>query len=277
VSPAALFLVLQAAGWTVAPARITVGDTVWISRTVSSSANVAVRLEPLTASKVLLPLEPPRWSYAEGTVAITYVVALFEPGAHTVSMPAVELVLPDGRTEVLPAAAVAIAVASVLPGPARGLPPKGSLGPVPREPHTWLPVVALPAGMLLLTILAARFARRRDPRPARPPLPAEEMRVPIEEWIAAGESRAVATVVALRLRQIVADTVEGIDAPLDVEGCARVLEMSDRGSPARELAGVLRALERARFSPAAPADVHEVVDDAERAIRAFQATRSEAS
>ena len=277
MSPIALFLLLQTAGWTVAPATIAVGDTVWLSRTVGASANVTVRLEPLEPSAAVQPLAPPRWSYAEGTVSITYVLAVFEPGQQTVPIPAVELALPGGRTEVLPAASVTVDVRSVLPAPGARVEPKASRAPVPREPRTWLPVIVLPGATLLLTIAAARFVRRREPRPAPPGLPGEEPPVPIEEWIAAGESRAVATVVALRLRQIVAETAPRADAPADAEGCARLLEVSDGGKAARDLAGVLRALERARFSPAAPADVHEVVDEAERAVHAYRAARREAS
>jgi len=276
VSPVALFLLLQAAGWTVAPLTIAVGDTVRISRTVGASANVTVRLEPLEPSAAVQPLAPPRWSYAEGTVAITYVLAFFEPGEQQVPMPAVELALPGGHTEVLPAASVTVDVRSVLPAPGTRVEPKESLAPVPREPRIWLPAILLPGATLLLTAAAARFARRREPRPAPPGLPGEELPVPIEEWIAAGESRAVATVVALRLRQIVAETAPGADTPVDAEACARLLEVSDGGKAARDLAAVLRALERARFSPAAPADVHEVVDEAERAVHAYQAARAEA-
>lgn len=269
-----LLLVLQAAGWTVSPARPMVGDTVRITRQVPALSGVSVRIEPLTASAALQPLGAPRWSYAEERVAMTYVVAMFQPGTQTVSVPAVELVYPDGRAEVLPATEVPLDVASVLPADEPSVPPKPSLGPVPRERRIALPAVALPVLAAALVALGAWWIRRRDPRPAVPPVAAVEAPVPIEEWIAAGESRAVATVVALRLRELVAEAVCGPQAQLDLEACIEALQSSDVGAPARELAHVLRALERARFSPAAPADIHEVVDDAERAIRAFQAGRT---
>ena len=270
-----LLLVLQAAGWTVSPTRPMVGDTVRITRQVPALSGVSVRIEPLTASPAVQPLGPPRWSYAEERVAMTYVVAIFEPGTQTVSVPAVELVYPDGRAEVLPATDVQLDVASVLPADAASVPPKPSLGPVPRARRVVLPAIALPVLAAALVALGAWWIRRRDPRPAVPPVAAVEASVPIEDWVAAGESRAVATVVALRLRELVAETVCGPQAHLDLEACIEALQSSDAGAPARELANVLRALERARFSPAAPADIHEVVDDAERAIRTFQAARPE--
>jgi hypothetical protein len=269
-----LLLALQAVGWAVSPARPTVGDTVRITRQVPALPSVGVRLEPLTASRGLQPLAPPRWSYAEERVAITYLLAMFEPGPQTVSIPAVELVYPDGRAEVLPATDVRLEVASVLPADEPSVPPKASLGPVPRARRVALPVIVLPTLAVVLVALAAWWSRRRDPRPTIPPAPATERPVPIDEWVAAGESRAVATVVALRLRQIITETVSDPRARMDLEACVQALQASDRGAPARELVDVLRALERARFSPAAPADIHEVVDDAERAIRAYRAART---
>jgi hypothetical protein len=276
MSVLALLVVLQGAGWNVSPARPSVGDTLWITRYVPAPASITVRLEPLATSRAQQPLGAPRWSYAEERVGITYVLALFEPGAQTVSVPAVELVYPDGHAEVLPATDVRVDVASTLPVNDRTVQPKASLGPVPRRTRLLLPVIALPAVALALVALGAWWSRRRDPRPAPPPVPAGVLSVPIEEWVAAGESRAVATVVALRLRRIIAETVPAAQSHMDLEACVRAVEASEGGGPAHALLDVLRALERARFSPAAPADIHEVVDDAERAIRSYQAAQAAA-
>jgi hypothetical protein len=51
---------------------------------------------------------------------------------------------------------------------------------------------------------------------------------------------------------------------------------ADSGEMDRQVADTLRALERARFSPAAPGDVLEVVDQAESVIAALEAAPSEA-
>ncbi len=271
----ALLLVLQSTAWSVAPVRPAVGDTVRVTRVVAASPGVSVRLEPLASSGTLQPLAPPRWSYAEERVAITYLLALFEPGMQTVSVPAVELAYPDGSAEVLPAVEVRVEVAAVLPPGEPHVLPKASLAPVPRERRLVFPALALPALVVMAAALVAGWRRRRDERPAVPPMPAPEVPVPIEEWIATGESRAVATVVALRLREIVADAEQDPNARVDLEGCVRALQASALGAPAHDLLEVLRALERARFSPAAPADIHEVVDDAERATRAYQAARAQ--
>ncbi|MDH5550181.1 MAG: hypothetical protein OEZ42_09775, partial [Gemmatimonadota bacterium] len=92
----------------------------------------------------------------------------------------------------------------------------------------------------------------------------------IDAWVAAGESRAVAAVVANRLRDALARLIPEAARHLHAGECIRVVEERSLGEVGRELADVIRALERARFSPAAPADVLEVVDDAERVLRALQ-------
>jgi hypothetical protein len=270
-----LGLAAQVAGWMVTPELVTVGDTLWIARSIPAEPGVSVRVEPLEASDVLQPLTAPRWSYAEGTVQVTYEVALFRVGPQEVLLPGVDLVYPGGRMEMVPPGAVTIEVLSVLPD--SGLPPapKPSLGPVPQSRQRLLPAVALPLAAALLTTAAAVRRRRRRVRPAPPEVVAEVVHPPLESWIAAGESRAVATLVALQLRAAIAEAVPEAAEHLGAEERADAM-LEQGGDPvAGGIVTVLRALERARFSPAAPADIHEVVDDAERAVRVLRASRAE--
>lgn len=268
-----LLVLVQVGGWVTVPPTVSVGDTVRVVRQMPAAAGVTVRLDPLAASELLEPLAPPRWSYAEGTVDVTYTVAAFRPGRHAVAMPAIDLVYPNDRIETVPGGTATIEVVSVLPSDGPAPAPKPSLAPIPRARRSLLLPIVLPLAVAVVTAAAVVSRRRRRPRPAPPGVLGEHVHPPMDTWIAAGESRAVATVVALELRRAIAADLPDVSEHLDAaERADAILEES--GDPAaRELVAVLRSLERARFSPAAPADVHEVVDEAERAMQAFRASR----
>jgi hypothetical protein len=86
---------------------------------------------------------------------------------------------------------------------------------------------------------------------------------PIDVWVATGESRAVAATVSSHFRQRLAERVPEAGSHLDTDECIQAVLASEIGDQAREIAGILRALERARFSPAAPGDVLDIVDQTE--------------
>lgn len=261
-----LLLAFQTSAWTVAPIQPTVGDTVIISRRVSVAAGTGAQVPLLESSTFLTPLAPPRWSVSEGTLEVAYTVALFETGPHTVIMPDVELVDRAGRREILAGGRVVIDVASVLVDPETAE-PRPSLGPLAQAPVTPVPVIALVLSVIAALVLWVGARRRTDPRPSPLGVEGEVVGPPIDAWVAAGESRAVAAVVAHRLRETLARLVPEAGRHLHAGECIRVVEAQDLGEVGRELADVIRALERARFSPAAPADVLEVVDDAERVLQ----------
>lgn len=269
-----LLLLFQASGWTSSPVAPTVGDTVTLVRRVQAEPASSVRLQSLEATESMQPLMPPQWSYAEGTVAIVYRVAFFAAGEQALAVPAVEIVSPDGQVVSIPASEVVVRVASVLPpvDPVQ-LRPHASMGPLARQPQRLAPAIALPLAVLVGMLAWVRWRRRRLPRPPVPEVLDTEVHVPLEDWIAAGESRAVATVVAHKLRGIVGRMVGSGAAPEDADGMAAAIFAVDHGPEAEALAAALHALDRARFSPAAPADIHEVVDEAERAVREFEAVQ----
>lgn len=261
-----LLLAFQTSAWTVAPIQPTVGDTVIISRRVSVAAGTGAQVPLLESSTFLTPLAPPRWSVSEGTLEVAYTVALFETGPHTVIMPDVELVDRAGRREILAGGRVVIDVASVLVDPETAE-PRPSLGPLAQAPVTPVPVIALVLSVIAALVLWVGARRRTDPRPSPLGVEGEVVGPPIDAWVAAGESRAVAAVVTHRLRETLARLIPEAGRHLHAGECIRVVEAQDLGEVGRELADVIRALERARFSPAAPADVLEVVDDAERVLQ----------
>jgi hypothetical protein len=264
---------LQAGAWSVAPARATVGDTIVIARSFPVPQNADLRAPPLTGNEVLEALAPPRVTVARGVASIAYAVAMFEPGARRIAMPDIELVYGDGRTEIVDGDSADVAVWSVLPEGNRAL-PAASLGPyatLERHPETVALLVGSVATALLLWGVRRRHVR---PVPAVAPV-TEDLQVPLDRWMAAGEGRAVATLVVDRVRRGLIERVPNLPGHLDTEAMLAVLAEARPPWPVRELGECVRALERARFAAAAPADVLEVVDRVEQIQREFDARAAE--
>jgi hypothetical protein len=271
-----LLLALQGSGWIVSPAHPTVGDTVTLSLRIPADPSATVLLEPLVPTTVLQPLATPRWSYAEGEITVVYRVAFFRAHAPSVRMPAVDVTAPDGSVVTVPPATVAVPVVSVLPDvPPDRIRPMASMGPLARQPTRLAPVIVLPAMVILGTLLIILWRRRPPAAPEVPVVIYSEVQVPLDEWIAAGESRAAATIVALKLRRIIAGILRSTTRYEDTDAYAAAILENARTREAETLVAAMRALDRARFSPAAPADIHEVIDEAERAVREFEAARAE--
>jgi hypothetical protein len=215
------------------------------------------------------PLHAPQWSYAEGGVTLVYRVAFFESGLRRVAMPPVEVAHADGRIEALEGDTALVEVRSVLPA-ADTLPsPMPSRAPIARARRSPLPLLGTMVGAL--GVLAIWVVLRQRQRPLASPI--EQAAVPtvppVDLWVAAGESRAVAAVVAGRLRSLLSRRLPEAGGHLDTEECVQVVLASDLGDVGRQIASTLRALERARFSPAAPGDLLDVADQAELLIAAL--------
>ena len=257
-----LLATLQSGAWAAIPAEVTVGDTVLLVRQVIAAPEVRTRLEPLAASPLIQPLSGPRASYAEGTLVIRYAVAMFATGTHTIGMPEAELLYPDGRSEVLMADSVVVIVRSVLP--ADTVAPMAMVDPLPVQRHRKWPLATLLLGVIAGSAtwggLRRRRRRRRDTRPA----PSQDsVAPPIDRWISAGESRAVVTYVAERIRGAIGAWIPPAGRHLDTEACLAVLERERPDWPHRDIREVLKSLDRARFAPAVLGDVTDVIDRAE--------------
>ncbi len=259
-----LLAVLQVSTWAVAPSSVTVGDTVRLVRRVSAAPDLQVRLRPLAASAAVEPLSQPRAAYAEGDLTMLYTVALFEPGRHAIAMPPAELLYADGRVETLPGDTAWVEVVPVIPADDTLPAPRPAIEPVTRSPGRLAPLLVLFAVVLGGAAAWGTVRLRTRPVVAAAAVDAASPEPPIEQWVAAGESRAVAAVTADRLREHVALVVPEAGRHLDTEECIRVLHDRVPEWPLRELTDVLRALERARFAPAVPSDVVEVVEQADR-------------
>lgn len=246
--------------WSIAPARPTVGDTVILSRLLPGPPGVRARPQPLGPSSLLEPLGDPKVERAGSTLVLSYPVALFEAGQLELPMPPVELLYSDGTAELILGDTARILVASVLPELDSLPDARPSLGPVLREvkqpwPAVWLGLAALGAGGLW------GWLRRRGRRPLSGAEPAPvATSPPLERWAAAGEVRAVATVVYHELRQTMAQLEPRLNPGADeAELLLQVRDFRPEW-PADEIAGLLRELERARFSPAVGYDVLELAE-----------------
>ena len=277
MSAALLFLLFQSSAWTIAPSPVTVGDTVYLTRQFDTTPDVWARLRPLEATLELEPLVPPRWMFAEGELTVTYTIALFESGRRSIALPDIELVHADGQLETILGDTAWVEVVTLLPGGDTMVPPMPSQGPLVRQRTTSLPLVALLTAMVVGLIGWVVLRRRRGARPSigEPEEPDEGP--PIDVWVASGESRAVAAVMASRLRDVIAARIPEAGRHLHTEECIRAVLEADSGELARQVADALRALERARFSPAAPGDVLEVVDQAEAVIAALETAPGEST
>ena len=256
----AFALGLQAAVWGIQPAMPTVGDTVVLERLVPTAAGALGRTRPLEASEQIEPLGPPSILPTSGGILVRHAVALFAPGTHTIPMPAIEVLHPDGTVEAILGDTAVVVVAAVVPDSVRDPRPMPSQAPVARAVRdirrALLPVVTV------LVVLAAWLAWRRrapgTPRPTARTVPAVE--VPLMRWLAAGERRAVATLAAHRLRQAAAAAAPASATVPDADAWASAVAAARPDWPVTELADTLRALERARFAPLAGDDLAELVD-----------------
>ena len=237
------------------PGSVTVGDTVYLSRTLPAAPGVRVRPQPLARTPVVEPLTEPIVERRADLVTVRYAVAVFEPGEQRIAMPAVELLYPDGNSETVLGDEAVVLVRSVLP-PGDSLPdPRPSLAPVPRPLRSRAPLLLL-AGAVVAGSGAWAMARRRlRPRPQAKEGQGLPAGPPLQAWVEAGELRAAAASVAERLRRTLERLEPGAGAGLPTDAVMAVLRLRRPTWPLGELEELLHALERARFAPAVPDDV----------------------
>jgi hypothetical protein len=258
----------QGNGWVAAPARPTVGDTIWLEREIPLPAGWQVRAGKLEPREDVEPLGDPVVLRSPAGWVVRYGLAVWTPGSHTLTLPPLWRIGPDGRTDSSAGGAASVVVASVLPDTLKAPDPRGPLGPLRLERrNAGPPVVAVLVSIGLLA--AGVAARRRPPRPVppAPPVPLER-EVPDARWLTAGEPRAVATRATWRLRAALTRAVPGAHPALDTHECLGVLERARPGalSGARlgELRDVLEQLDRVAFASAEGTDVAALATRARR-------------
>jgi len=229
----------------------TVGDTVWLSRTVRVPTGYVVRAAEWEPADPVELLGRGRVVLAGDSAQISYPVVLWRPGQHTIELPGPLLLGPGGTVDSVAGERVSLEVRSVLPP----VPPDSSLAPQPRAALVSRRVVSLaPMGVLWLASLAlllpVHLWWRRRGKPARTATPAgrpDGLDFPLARWADAGEYRAVANVAAGRLRAAVEQRVASAHSGLDTERVLAEIAAARPLWPLKELNDLLRGLDDVRF------------------------------
>jgi len=254
-------------GWVVTPAAPSVGDTIWVERSVSVPAGWQVRAGKLEPGEDVEPLADPAVLRTTGGWLVRYAVAAWKPGPHKLSPPPIWLLAPDGRADSSAAGSASFRVRSVIPDSLREPSPQGMLAPLRAAHET--PVPPLVTASVAVGLLIAGIAqRRRRPRVLEPapqvPLARE---VPDTRWLAAGEPKAVAARAIWRVRAALAQAVPAAHDGLDTEECLAVVQQERPDAPVRELSGVLEQLDRVAFASTPSSDVAALSAMARRLAR----------
>ena len=236
----------------------TVGDTIWVTRTVDLPPGRSLRAAVWEVADPIELLGPPRIALRGGSAEVSYPLAVWRAGFHTVQVPGPLLLSADGGVDSLRAEVRTLHVASVLPRAATDT----SLRPQPRAEFVPRPATT-PVPLILLLVLAIALLAplhwwwRRRGRPARKPTAASmggPAKPPLERWADAGESRAVAAAATSRLRATLAARLPGASPSLDTEAVLAHVAETRTDWPSAELGDVLRALDEARFGKGALPD-----------------------
>jgi hypothetical protein len=194
-----------------------VGDTVWVERTITNAGAGVLRPQPWSLGAVGQQLGPAIVQLESSGAVVRYPLVFWYAGEHQLIMPGPVLVRRDGSSDTLPASPVKVRVASVLPaGVSRArLEPRPARVLLPLEAVTLLPVAVLVLVVLLATgLVALRWRRQgRLPRHGHSAAGAAPLAT-FERWAASGEYRAALHELAwllaerLRMSQDLAQTAE---------------------------------------------------------------------
>jgi hypothetical protein len=228
----------------------TVGDTIWVTRSVELPTGRTLRAADWQAADPVELLGPPRVVIGEGRAEVSYPVAVWRPGTHTLDVPGPLLLAADGGVDSLPAQVVTLTVASVLPRPATDttLRPQPAADFVPRPATSPIPLVVLLVLALVILAPLHRWWRRRGKPVRKTDLTrVGEATPPLELWADAGESRAVAAAATARLRLTLAARLPGALPSLDTDMVLDHVAEQRPDWPLDELGDLLHQLDRTRF------------------------------
>ena len=237
----------------------TVGDTVWLSRTVGLPPGHVVRAADWDPADPIELLGRPRVVVTGDSAEIAYPVVIWQPGPQLIELPGPLLLGPGGTVDSLSGERVRLEVRSVLPATSRdSLLPQPRAGLVNRAEVTLVPLAMLWAAALIL-LIPLQLGWRRRGKPVRtgaltPDLPEP----PLARWADAGEYRSVANVAASRLRSAVAERVASAHPGLDTERLLAELAAARPNWPLEELGELLLALDNARFGLTTSSDTLEL-------------------
>jgi hypothetical protein len=234
----------------------TVGDTIWLSRTVALPAGRTPRPADWRPDDPVELLAPPAVTSRGDSVTIAYPVVIWRAGDQAVEIPGPLLLGADGDVDSLPPQHVTLRIASVLPR----VPADSVLAPQPRADYVPRGTQSLVPLLLALAIAAVVLAplhwwwRRRGPAAAPAREPPRAASVPLGRWADAGETRAVAASVTTGLRTTIARHTPSAHRGLDTDTLLTQLAADRPEWPLADLGSLLRALDEARFGADPAAD-----------------------
>jgi hypothetical protein len=239
----------------------TVGDTIWVARTVTLPEGAEVRPAAWQLEGDVMLLGHPQVELGAGEATVRYPVVAWTTGAHTLDVPGPIIVMADGRTDSLPGQTVSVTVASVLPADVKpdDAPVQAEVGLLRETVTTPVPLLVLLGSALILFLPFAWWWRRRRPSIAHAlPLVWAPGAIPVQAWVEEGEPRAVAAAAAQILRGALASALPGAQPGLVT---ARLLSQAEARRPALpvdELVEVLTALDAAAFGPAETGEIESL-------------------
>ncbi len=264
-----LVVVLQGGGWTALPPHPTVGDTIWLERGVTLPPGWRLRPSKLELTGDVESLGDAALLRATDGWIVRYPIVAWSPGSHTLALPPLWRLAPDGHADSIPGGGAVVDVQAVIPDTLRHPEPQPALAPIRSARRQ--PLAPLAAVGLALGVLAAGVGwRRRRPRdlPTAGPAPPDP-EVPPERWLAAGEPKAVAVRATYRVRAAIARALPEVPVSLSAAECVAVLARVRPDAPVRELADLLDQLDRVAFASAHGADVLVLARRAEALAREF--------
>jgi hypothetical protein len=246
----------------------TVGDTVWLSRSVAVPPGYVVRPADWDPGDPIEVLGRARVVLAGDSARITYPVVVWQPGPQVIELPGPLLLGPGGSVDSVRGHPVRLQVRSVLPHAAPdSIPPQPRAAIVPLAARSPIPLLILWASALVLLLPLHIWWRRRG-KPIRVALPGPAtVDPPLNRWADAGEYRAVANISAVRLRSAVAQRVTAAHPGLDTERLLSELAAVRPDWPLDELGEILRGLDEARFG-VTPASDALALSESSIALRA---------
>lgn len=242
----------------------TVGDTVWVARSLRAPAGSVVRAAPWPddAAADVQSLGAATVSRRGDSVEIRYPLVAWTPGEHPVEIPGPTILGPGALIDSLGPQPVTLFIASVLPDTVdpdstAPRPPDGTVG---RSEVAWLPLLefaALAAALVAAVLLfGRRDAKVTAPAPAAPIPPPDVMR-----WAQEGEVRVALAAAQAQLRAEIVRAVPAAHPGLSAWHCVDVLRSARPDWPLLEIEGLLLALDAERFG-AGPGDP-DLVDRAD--------------
>ncbi|NNG15821.1 MAG: hypothetical protein HKM89_05010 [Gemmatimonadales bacterium] len=239
----------------------TVGDTIWVNRTVPLPAGWSARAPAWDPDGAVELLGTPVIDLVGDSVTVRYPLVVWQPGDHPLEVPGPVLLSPQGDVDSVYMSRMTITVSSVLPIVAEDsiIPPQPPAGIVPRPVVSMLPLFLLwGVTLVLVAPLHWWWRRRGKPTPIDYAAEATSAQPPVAEWAAAGELRAVIAAGAWELRQALAHLVPEARVTLDTEACLAVIGARKPAWPLDELGALLRGMDASRFAPMSERDALQI-------------------